>query len=144
MDLILRGRPSKSRFTEWQVANSLPQEKLPELSNDQRVRAKLLRVPERAYRVALKAGELAREHAWKKMEHVARIIAEAAQRRGVELSAVVWDFVQYQFNFVVRVNGREYDHTIPTGIIDDVVLEKEGAEQRLKRDVDFLLGGWAE
>ena len=29
-------------------------------------------------------------------------------------------------------------------IVDDVLLEKEGAEERLKKAIDFELGGWAE
>ncbi len=146
MELIIRGRPSRIRFADWQKANSLPKEELPLLTEKQRERAQTLRVPEGAYAIALKAGELAKENASKRIQRVARLIVEAAKKRdpAIEVTAVVWDFVEHQFKFVTRVNGREDYDSIPIQIIDDVLLEKEGAEERLRKELNFLLGGWAE
>ncbi len=146
MELIIRGYPSRIRAADWQKANSLPEKELPRLTEKQRERTRTLRIPEHAYAIALKAGELAKEHASKKVERVARLIVDAVKKRdpAIEVTAVVWDFVEYQFKFLTRVNGRENYDSIPTEIIDDVLLEKEGAEERLKKQVDYLLGGWAE
>ena len=146
MDLILRGYPSRIRFAEWQKANSLPPDKLPRLSKPQKARAHRLGISDHEYAIALKAAELARERAVDKMEKVARLIIEAVHKRDpqAEVTALVWDFLRHEFKFLTRVNGREDDDCIPPQVVDDVLLEKEGAEQRLKQKVDFLLGGWAE
>ena len=146
MDLILRGYPSRTRFAEWQEANSLPPKKLPRLSVDQKTRAQKLGISERAYAIALRAAELTRDRAAEKMEKVARFITETVKTRDpqAEVTALVWDFLGHEFKFLTRVNGREHDDSISPRIVDDVLLEKEGAEQRLKQEVDFLLGGWAD
>ncbi len=144
MELIIRGYPSRIRFADWQKANTLPKEELPRLTEIQRERARTLRVPDQAYAIALKAGELARKRLEGEMERVEGLIASAAKRRGAEVTVVIWDFVESQFKFLARQNGREREHTIPGAIVDDLLLGKEGADRRLKEEVDFLLGGWAE
>ncbi len=146
IELVLRGYPSRIRFPEWQEANSLPPDKLPKLSEDQIARARKLRVPSHAYAIALKAAELANERASGKIEWVARMIAEAARKRDPELevTSVIWDFWEHKFEFFTRRDGHQHVHSIATEIIDDVLLEKEGAGQRLKQAVDFELGGWAD
>ena len=146
VELVFRGYPSRIRFADWERANSLPVGALPKLSKQQRARARKLRIPEDHYAVALKAAELSSEHALGKMERVARIIAAAAKKRlpEAELTSVVWDFRENRFEFLAQINGREDCSPIPTAIVDDVLLEKEGAEERLKKAVDFELGGWAD
>lgn len=146
MDLILRGYPSKIRFAEWQKANSLPPDQLPRLSGEQAERARTLRVPERAFAIALKASELAAEEAVEKMERVGRLIQESAKKRipDARVKAVVWDFVERRFRFMTQINGSEHENMIPIKIIDDLLMEKPDAEQQLKKTVDFLFGGWDE
>ena len=146
IDIVLLGYPSRIRFAEWQAANSLADEKLPKLSEEQKARARALRVPERHYAVALKAAELSGQRAAARMEWVARLIAEAAKRRDPEarVTSVVWNFREHKHEFFTRHDGRQYTHSIPTQIIDDLLLEKEGAGERLKQAVDFELGGWAD
>ena len=145
-ELLLRGYPSRIRFAEWQAANSLPEDKLPGLSPEQKARARALYISERDYRVALKAAQLASERATSKMEQVARLIAEAVKSRDPKavLTSVVWDFYGHTFEYFTRHDGREYPHSIPTLIIDDVLLEKEGAEQRLKDAVNSELRNLGE
>ncbi len=144
MEFIVRGYPSRKRFVDWQRANSTPREQLPQLSESQRDRARKLRISEQAYAIALKAGELARERLEGQMDRVGGLIASAAKRRGAEVTAVIWDFFEHQFKFTARENGRELENTLPASIVDDLLLGKEGADDRLKRAVDFLLGGWAD
>lgn len=145
IEILLRGYPSRIRFAEWQAANLLPEDKLPKLTAEQQRRASRLHIPERHYAVALKAAELAGEEARRKMERMAQLIATAVRGSDAEaeLKSLVWDFYGHQFQFVTRHNGREFAHSIPTAIIDDLLLEKEGAEQRLKNVVRHELGGWA-
>jgi len=145
MELVLRGYPSSLRFAEWQQANSLPADKLPHLNEGQKARARDLRISERGYAISLKAAELARQRADAKMDRVARVIAEAVRQRDpeAEVTAVVWDFRAREFKFLRRVNGKEYAESVPTQILDDVILEKEGAEDRLRKELDYRLGGWA-
>ncbi|MGH9433227.1 MAG: hypothetical protein ACRD3T_16985 [Terriglobia bacterium] len=144
MEVVVRGRPSRFRFAEWQAANSVPAEDLPELSEEQKAHAKQLRIPEQAYRIALKGGELARRHAIEKLEYVERLIAEAAKRAGVDITDVEWDFVNHQFSFIYSVNGRWGQPSLPPQAVDDYLLDKEGAGERLKEIVDLLLGGLAK
>ncbi len=146
IELVLRGYPSRIRFAEWQRANSLPVDALPKLSEEQKTRARKLRIPEDHYAVALKAAELTSERAIGEMERVARLIAAAATKRcpEAEVTSVVWDFREKRFEFLTRIDGREDCDPIPTEIVDDVLLQKEGAEERLKKAVDFELGGWAD
>jgi len=124
----------------------LREDELPKLSDEQRARAQKLHISERAYAVAIKAAELASERASEKLEQVARLIAEAVRKRdpGGQLKSVVWDFYTHSFQFVTRHDSTECLHSIPTEIVDDVVLEKEGAARRLKQAADFELGGWAD
>lgn len=146
VELLLRGYPSRVRFKEWQIANSLPENELGKLSEDQRTRARSLHIPDRAYAVALKAKELSAERAIRKMEEVAQRINEAVKTRDGEgeLKSVVWDFYGHSFQFITRHALGEYVHSIPTQVVDDVLLEKEGASRRLREAVDFELGGWAD
>ena len=145
MEFVVRGYPSRIRFADWQRANSAPREELPQLSEAQRDRARKLRIPEQAYAIALKAGELARARLEGQIDRVGGVIASAAKRRGAEVTAVVWDFFEHQFKFTASENGREVENALPPSIIDDLLLGKEGAGDRLKREVvDSLLGGWAD
>jgi hypothetical protein len=144
MEFVIRGYPSRTRMAEWQKANSALSEQLPQLSEEQRSRAQKLRIPERAYAVALKAGELARERLEGQLDYVAGLIDSAARKRGAEVTSVVWDFFESQFRFTARENGREVKNTLPASIVDDLLLGKEGADERLLHQVDFLLGGWAD
>jgi hypothetical protein len=144
MEFSVRGYPSRSRFADWQRANLMPSEELPELSEAQKDRARKLRISEQAYAIALKAGDLARERLEGQLDRVGRLIASAAKKRGAEVTAVVWDFYEHQFKFTARENGRELENTLPSSIVDDLLLGKEGADDRLKHQVDFLLGGWAD
>jgi len=104
----------------------------------------MLHIPDHAYAVAVQAAELARERLEDELDHVGELIASAAKKRGVEVRTVVWDFVRHQFKFVARENGHERENNLPPTIVDDLLLGKEGADRRLKQEVDFLLGGWAE
>ncbi len=120
----------------------MPKEQLHPLSEDQRARAKRLHISEGEYAVAMKAAELASERALQKMEHVARLIAQEVRRRdpNSQLKAVLWDFSGHRFEFVTRLNGLgECIHWIPTEVVDDVLSEKEGAEQRLRQAVSSQL-----
>jgi hypothetical protein len=141
-ELVLRGYPSRKRFAEWQQANSLPEDQLPKLSEEQRARARQLCIPERAYAVALKAAQLAGDRALEKMKRVANVIARAVKDRDpeAELTSVVWNFYEARFEFLVRYkigkdSPKELEHFIPTQMIDDILLDKEGAERELMQAV---------
>jgi hypothetical protein len=144
MEFIIRGYPSRIRFGDWQKANSLGPDDLPGLSAEQKRRAQQLRIPHRAYAIGLKAAQLARERLTGELDHVGGLIASAAKKRGAEVTTVIWDFLEHDFKFVTRENGREHPNSLPPKIIDDLLLGKEGADRRLKEQVDFLLGGWSE
>jgi hypothetical protein len=144
MEFIVRGYPSRIRFADWQRANSTGPDDLPKLSDEQKLRAKQLRIPDRAYAIGLKAAQFARERLAGELDHVGRLIASAAKKRGAEVTTVVWDFLEHDFKFVTRENGREQPNSLPPEIIDDLLLGKEGADRRLKEEVDYLLGGWSE
>jgi hypothetical protein len=146
IELILRGYPSRKRFAEWQQANSLPESELPALSDDQRERAQRLHISERDLAVAVKAAELAGDRALKKMERVGNIIARAVKDRDpeAELTTVLWDFYEQKFEFCTRHKiGQDFYRqcvsSIPTQVVDDLVLEKEGAERRLREAVSSEL-----
>src|SRR5574340_16263 len=104
MELVLRGYPSLLRFAEWQQANSLPANDLPRLSEEQKMRARDLRISERGYAISLKAAQLARQRADTKMDRIARLIAEAVRLRDpeAEVTAVIWDFWAREFKFLRR------------------------------------------
>jgi hypothetical protein len=145
MEFIVRGYPSRIRFVDWQKANSLGPDALPALSDQQKRRAQQLRIPDRAYAIGLKAAQLARERlVGGELDHLGGLIASAAKKRGAEVTTVVWDFLEHDFKFMTRQNGREQPNSLPPNIIDDLLLGKEGADRRLKEQVDFLLGGWSE
>jgi len=142
IELVIRGYPSRKRLAEWQRANSLPEDQLPKLSEEQRERARQLHLPERAYAVALKAAELSGDRALEKMKQVGNLIARAVQDRDpeTELASVVWDFYEQRFEFFTRHKigkdlHKECVHFIPTQMIDDVLLDKEGAERQLTEAV---------
>jgi len=147
IELVLRGYPSRKSFAEWQQANSLPESELPRLSDQQRERARRLHISERAYAVALKAGELAAQRALEKMERVGNLIARAVKDRDpeAELTSVVWDFYEQRFEFFTKHKiekdwyGNECVHSIATQAVDDVLLGKEGAERRLQEAVNSEL-----
>ncbi len=142
VEIILRGYPSRMRFPEWQRANLLSEKQLPKLSNEQRARARKLGLQERAYAVGIKAAELASERAAEKMERVARVIAETVTNRDqeAELTTLVWDFYQHRFEFTVQHKvgpaPRECIYSVPTDIVDDLLLDRNGAESRLKQAVE--------
>ncbi len=144
MEFIVRGYPSRIRFVDWQKANSMVPDDLPRLSDEEKHRAQLLRIPDRAYAIGLKAAQLARERLVGELDHVGGLIASAAEKRGVEVTTIVWDFVEHDFKFLTRENGRERENSLPPKIVDDFLLGREGANRRLKQEVDFLVGGWAE
>ncbi len=143
VELVLRGYPSRTRFAEWQQANSLREDELPKLSDEQKERARRLHISERAFAVAFKAAELMHERALQKMEHVGNLIARAVRDRDpeAELTSVVWDFYEKKCEFftrhkVGRDSHKECVHSIATQVVDDLLLEKEGAETRLKEAVE--------
>lgn len=144
VEFVIRGYPSKVRLAEWQEANTLPKDQL-RLTPEQQERARKLQIPEAAYAVGIKAAELAGDHAVQKMERVARLIAEAIQRRYPqdELRTIVWDFVEGKFRFVFwdGLAKRELEHLLSTEVVDDLLLEKQGAEGRLMKEVDLEIGG---
>ena len=115
----------------------LPDGELPQLTAEQKRRATLLRVPEKAYAVALKAGELARDHAFEGLERVANAIAISVKKQDpkAELKAVVWDFVSGQFEFITQHKFgnqfRECVHNMAPELIDELVLGRPGADQKL-------------
>ena len=149
-EIILRGFPSRKRFADWQQANTLPDEKLPRLTREQAERARRLRISEKGFAIALKAGELAREQSFEKMERVAKCIHQVLRRHEPqsELATLVWDFGAHKFDYVVKHgNGPgkalEAIYPIPPEMVDEVVLEHEGAEQKLAamvaRDLELLV-----
>jgi hypothetical protein len=147
VELVICGYPSRVRLAEWQQANLLSEAELPQLSEEQQARARKMQIPERAYAVGIKAAELATHHVGEKMEKVAAMIREAIQRRESrdELKSVIWDFYAGSFRFMVlhAALGQEVSYSMPTEIVDDVMMEKESAETRLRAYVDFIVGGWA-
>jgi hypothetical protein len=137
-EIILRGYPPRQRFADWQQANMLSDEQLPRLTEEQTERARKLRITEKGFAIALKAGELARVQSFEKMEHVAKRIHQVLQKHGPhsELVTLVWDFGAHVFTYVVKHrNGSgqalEATYSIPPELVDEVVLEHEGAEQKL-------------
>ena len=144
VEFVIRGYPSRVRFADWQEANTLPDDQL-KLTPQQKKDARKLRVPERAYAVGIKAAEFAGNHTVQKMEQVAGLVAEAIHRRypGDDLRIIVWDFVEQKFRFVVghRVDNSEREYALSTEAVDDLLLEKEGAERRLKHEADLVVGG---
>lgn len=138
VDIILRGYPSRIRYPEWQKANSLPKDQLPTLSDEQRARVASLHVPEGAYAVGLKAAELAHDHAGDEMERVARMIAEELAKCDPQarLKCLLWDFVEGKFEFTVQHEvGSECIYGIPHDVVDDLLLERQGAESRFREAV---------
>jgi hypothetical protein len=136
-EIVIRGYPSRKRFAEWQKANMLPDGELPQLTVEEKRRASLLRVPEKAYAIALKAGELARDRAFEGLERVANAIAISVKKQdpNVELKAVTWDFFTGQFEFVTQHKSgsqfRECAHGMAPELIDELVLGRPGADQKL-------------
>lgn len=146
IELVLRGYPSRKRFAEWQQANCLREEELPKLSDEQRARARRLHLSERAYAIAIKAAELASDSALEKMKRVGSLIARAVKDRAPEdeLTSIVWDFYEHKFEFftkhkIGKDSFREYPYSIATQVIDDFLLEKQGAEGRLQEEVSSQL-----
>jgi hypothetical protein len=149
-EIILRGYPSRKRFAEWQQANMLPDEQLPRLTKEQAERARKLRISEKGFAIALKAAELARVQSFEKMERVAKCIHQVLRKHDPqsELATLVWDFSAHKFDYVVKHRSApeqalEATYSIPPEVVDEVVLEHEGAEQKLAtmvaRDLDLLV-----
>jgi len=137
-EIIIRGFPPRHRFAEWQQANMMPAEDLPRLTKEQADRARKLRISEKGFAVALKAGELARDQSFEKMERVAKRIHQVLRKHDPdsELATLVWDFGAHRFDYVVKhQNGPgqalETTYSIPPEMVDEVVLEHEGAEHKL-------------
>jgi hypothetical protein len=150
-EIIIRGIPSRQRFAEWRQANMLSAEQLPRLTKEQAERARKLRISEKGFAVALKASELARDQSFEKMESVAKRIQQVLQKHDPdsELAVLVWDFDEKRFNYVVkRRNGPgqalEATYPIPPEMVDELVLERDGAEQKLAsrvaNDLELLVG----
>lgn len=144
VEFVIRGYPSHVRFVDWQRANSLPDDQLT-LTPEQRDRARKLQIPERAYAVGIKAAECAGENAVQKMDRVAQSVVDAIRHRYPEdeLRSIVWDFVERRFRFVIwhRDLNSEREYSAPPETVDDLLLEKEGAERRLKEQIDSAIGG---
>jgi hypothetical protein len=150
-EIIIRGFPSRHRFAEWRQANMLTAEQLPRLTKEQAERARKLRITEKEFAVALKVGELARDQSFKKMECVAKRIHQELQKRDhdLKLAELIWDFDEQKFNYVVtRVDGAgqslEDIYSIPAEMVEELVLERDGAEQnlvsRVASDLELLVG----
>ena len=136
-EIIIRGYPSRTRFSDWVKANTLPESELPQLDEEQKRRVSFLRVREKAYAAAVKSVELARDFAFERLQQVAGAIARNVKKQNpeAELKAVVWDFYSQRFEFLV-VRGlqdqlREYAYLMDPALVDEVVLERQGAERKL-------------
>jgi hypothetical protein len=137
-EIIIRGFPPRHRFAEWRQANMLPDEQLPRLTKEQVERARKLHITEKGFAIALKASQLAQEQSFQKMERVARFIHQVLEKHGAqsELETLLWDFSARKFAYVVKQkNGPgqapETTYSIPPEIVDEIVLEHDGAEQKL-------------
>jgi hypothetical protein len=122
-------------------------EELPRLTKEQAERARKLRITEKGFAIALKAGELARDQSFEKMERVAKRIHQVIRKHDpdLELATLVWDFGARRFDYVVKhENGPgqalETTYSIPPEMVDEVVLEHEGAEHKLATKVANDLG----
>jgi hypothetical protein len=144
VEVVLRGYQSRVRDADWQKANTLPDEQLT-LTREQRDRAQLLQIPEHAYAVRKRAAEFAGDHAMEKITQLAQLIADTIARRYPEgeLRSIVWDFVDGKFQFVFwqRMANREVAFAVPGELVDEVILEVQGADQRLLKSVDVVIGG---
>jgi hypothetical protein len=145
-EIIIRGFPPRQRFAEWGQANTLPAEELPRLTKEQAERARKLRITEKGFAVALKAGELAQDQSFEVMERVAKRIHQVLRKHDPhsELAKLVWDFGAHRFDYIVKhQNGQEEaletTYPIPPEMVDEVVLEHEGAEQKLVAKVVYDL-----
>lgn len=144
VELLVRGYPSRMRFAEWQTARSLPESELPKLTQEQQARARRLHITDREFAVGLKAGQLMSERAAEHMERVARLVAEGLKNGGssARLKTVLWDFYGGKFEFAIEDETGTHPYSLPMETVDDVLLDKDGAEQRMKEQVDFIVSKW--
>ena len=141
-EIVIRGYPSRMRFAEWQQANLLAEEQLPRLTEKQKERVRRLHISEKEYAVVLKAGELAQAHSLKEMEKVANCIRRVVREQDPEseLTTLFWDFGGHKFEYIIQHSispGRvkECPYAIPPELVDELVLGREGAEERLAQAV---------
>jgi len=87
-------------------------------------------------------GELAQAHSLKEMEKVTNCIRRVVRERDPEseLTTLFWDFGGHKFEYIIQrliSPGRvkECSYAIPPELVDELVLGREGAEERLAQAV---------
>jgi len=122
---------------ERKEAASVPADRLPVLSDEQKAVAKKMGISEEAYARSAYAGKRNQERLVEKTRRFAELLERKLQARGaVELRRIRLDVLNHRYDVVASQGDREIPFRVSEEMIDD--LFQSGSEN-LDRDLDRVL-----
>jgi hypothetical protein len=139
MEIIIDGW--RAGGDERKEAASVPVDRLPPLSEAQKVTARKMGIPEETYARSAYAGMRNQDRLAEKTKKFARLLQEKLQgRHGVQLESIRLDVLQHRYQVVGTEGGQQFSFFVSEEMIDELFQTGSGnLERNLERVLELAL-----